>query len=354
MVRRHPAGEGGATLDGLPPRGVEYTPSRLAALGRPVRPAPAGVRVVTDHPLSLLQPDEVESARSVLVEAGELPEGAAVVHIVLDEPAKDELAAWAPGDPVERRVRALVVPGPELTMVEVVISIAEAARRRPTGDRGHAAGAAHGRVVRGDPGLHEHPEYVAALARRGITDLEHVQIDPVAGRRRSATAPRRAGASPGASRSCARADDDNGYARPIEGLIVHVDLGGARCIEVIDHAPAGRRPDPARAAGRPLRRRRRRPAAHRPAPDRDHPARRPELHRRGQPRPLAEVVAAPRVGPLRGPGAPPGRLRRRRGRTRSILHRASISRDGRALRRPRRGARAGRTPSTPGSGASGA
>ena len=33
------------------------------------------------------------------------------------------------------------------------------------------------------------------------------------------------GASPAASRSCASTPEDNGYARPIEGLIVHFDLG---------------------------------------------------------------------------------------------------------------------------------
>ena len=77
------------------------------------------------HPLSLLEPAEVARARVVLAEAGELPEGAAIAHIVLDEPDKAALAAWKQGDPVDRRVRALVVPGPELTMVELVVALRE-------------------------------------------------------------------------------------------------------------------------------------------------------------------------------------------------------------------------------------
>ena len=80
----------------------------------------------------------------------------------------------------------------------------------------------------------EHPEYLAALARRGITDLDDVQIDPWPagvfgydcedGRRIARCI------------SFLRTDpQDNGYARPIEGLIVHFDIGRNEVIEVIDH-----------------------------------------------------------------------------------------------------------------------
>jgi primary-amine oxidase len=80
----------------------------------------------------------------------------------------------------------------------------------------------------------QHPDYIAALARRGITDLENVQIDPwPAGV---------FGYECETDRRIARCisfvrDDpgDNGYARPIEGVIVHFDLGRNEVVEVIDH-----------------------------------------------------------------------------------------------------------------------
>jgi primary-amine oxidase len=79
-----------------------------------------------------------------------------------------------------------------------------------------------------------HPDYIAALARRGITDVDNVQIDPwPAGT---------FGYAAEAGRRIARCisfvreyPEDNGYARPIEGLIVHFDLGRNEVIEVIDH-----------------------------------------------------------------------------------------------------------------------
>jgi primary-amine oxidase len=201
----------------------------------------SGPPPVALHPLGLLTPGEVDVARHVLTAAGELVDGAVVVHVVLDEPTKDALAAWSPGCPVERRVRALVLPGPGLTMHELVIDVAGAVvvgrtvieGMRPTLLFGESFGAILACIG--------HPEYVAALARRGITDLELVQIDPwPAGV---------FGYDAETDRRIARCitflrdgPGDNGYARPVEGLIVHVDLGRGEVIEVIDHAPAGAEP----------------------------------------------------------------------------------------------------------------
>jgi primary-amine oxidase len=195
------------------------------------------------HPLGLLTPAEVDVARAVLDDAGELAEGAVVVHVVLDEPSKEALAVWTPDRPVARRVRALVLPGPGLTMHELLIDVvgAEVVERtviegmRPTLLFGESFGAIVACI--GDA------DYVAALARRGITDLELVQIDPwPAGV---------FGYAAETDRRIARCitflrdgPGDNGYARPVEGLIVHVDLGRGEVIEVIDHAPADAGPIP--------------------------------------------------------------------------------------------------------------
>jgi primary-amine oxidase len=195
------------------------------------------------HPLSLLTPEEVATTRAVLAAAGELPEGASVAHVVLVEPDKDELARWRPGDPVRRRTRTLVVPGPALTMVELTVSIDE----RRVSDR-RVIGGMRPALLFGESfavivACTEHPDYRAALARRGITDLTHVQIDPwPAGSFGYAVEDGRRIAR---CITFLREDpDDNGYARPVEGLIVHADLGTGEVLEVIDHAPPDAGPVP--------------------------------------------------------------------------------------------------------------
>jgi primary-amine oxidase len=207
------------------------------------------VTAAPDHPLSLLSAEEVSATRQVLEAAGELDEGAVVAHVVLDEPDKAVLAAWSIGDPVERRVRALVVPGPELTMVDLLVDpVAGRVVERTVIEQMRPAllfGESFGAII----ACHEHPDYVAALARRGITDLDGIQIDPwpagVFGY--DAEQDRRIARCISFLRD---GPGDNGYARPIEGLIVHVDLGRGEVIEVIDHAErAGVAPVPVPTAG---------------------------------------------------------------------------------------------------------
>ena len=88
-----------------------------------------------------------------------------------------------------------------------------------------------GRVARADP------RFVAALAKRGITDIDRVQVDPwsagnyglpdEAGRRISHT-------------FCwyRSSPDDNGYAHPIEGLCAVIDLDRAEVLRIDDYGVA--------------------------------------------------------------------------------------------------------------------
>ncbi len=186
------------------------------------------------HPLEMLTGEEIKSAVKILRDSGRVPESALFAHIVLHEPHKDELARWKAGDPVERRVRVVVVPGPGMEIHEVVVSVTNGtivdwrdhADMRPALLITESIGAVYT--------TKEHPDYIAALAKRGITNLDDVQIDPWPagvfgydcedGRRITRCI------------SFLRADKtDNGYARPIEGLIVHFDMANNKVIEVIDH-----------------------------------------------------------------------------------------------------------------------
>ena len=80
-------------------------------------------RAEVTHPLEMLTGDEVKRAVAVLRDSGRLPEGALFASVVLHEPVKDVLAQWKPGDPVERRLRCVIVPGPECGVVEAIVDV---------------------------------------------------------------------------------------------------------------------------------------------------------------------------------------------------------------------------------------
>ena len=282
------------------------------------------------HPLEMLTAGEVTRATEILRDSGRLPDGALFASIVLHEPAKDVLAQWNPGDPVERRVRAVIVPGPECGVVEAIVDVGagviekwdEIYHVRPTLLM-HEAAQAIGTI-------RANPEYLAALARRGITAdmLDQVQIDPWPagvfgydcedGRRISRCI------------SFLRDDQsDNGYARPIEGLIVHFDNGRNEVLEVNDHGVTTMPPNRASYL----------------APDQ--PRMRTDLKPISITQPegpsftvdgnfaVAEVAVPDRVRSVRGPGAAPDRLQRRRRPAAPDPAPRVDQRDGRPLRRSR-------------------
>jgi len=190
--------------------------------------------LTTPHPLDMLRGDEVTQAVELLRAAGHLAEDARVVHVVLDEPEKEVVAAWQPGDPVDRSVRILAAPGPGLQLLEAVVSVSAGAVRDVRVYEGMRPALLFGESLNAILTLPEHPAWVAALHRRGIDDPAQVQIDPWPagnfgldledGRR--------------ISRCIAylrESPTDNGYARPIEGLVAFFDMGANEVIEVQDH-----------------------------------------------------------------------------------------------------------------------
>ncbi|MEX0664374.1 MAG: primary-amine oxidase [Acidimicrobiia bacterium] len=187
----------------------------------------------TAHPLDLLTPDEIKQAVEIVRASGRVPEGSVFVHVRLHEPAKEAVAAHGAADPVDREIEIQIVPGPGLEVIEAIVSVTAREMRdwrvvegmRPTLLFGESANAI-GKV-------RAHPDWQAAMRKRGLTDLDLVQIDPwPAG---SFDSPHEAGRRISRCISFVReSKTDNGYARPIEGVIAFYDQGAGEVLEVID------------------------------------------------------------------------------------------------------------------------
>ncbi len=190
------------------------------------------------HPLAPLAGDEIVAARRIVADSGRLRipmEDVRFAYVGLCEPPKDLVRAIDRGEDVavDRRLRLDLLQGPEATVVEVIVSVTrdqvdlwrEVTNVRP--------GLQMDDAVRALVALHQDPGWNAALARRGVEDTSLVQVDPwpagtfglvhEAGRR--------------IFRCLAylrTSLDDNGYARPLEGLMAYVDGGRDEVLEVVD------------------------------------------------------------------------------------------------------------------------
>jgi primary-amine oxidase len=206
----------------------------------------AGVTAVTTepstqaHPLDPLDADEIRAAAELARGAGLAPEGARFARISLDEPTKDELAA---GGPLDRRARITIVPGLEASVLEVIVSLTARSVLSTETVEGARPALLFDEAFNAIVALHEHEGFAAALARRGITDLSTVQIDPwpagtfgiahEEGRRLSRCI-------------CYLRHEKtaNGYARPIEGLLAIVDVARGEVVELVDTGPVPIPDDP--------------------------------------------------------------------------------------------------------------
>jgi primary-amine oxidase len=136
---------------------------------------------MSPHPLDPLSSAEIAAAVAVVREQGGLHASFWFETVTLEEPTRDELTAFAKGTQLPRRAFVGVYePAGNRTLDGVVnldagrlerFEVRPGAQARIVGDEFLSAGA----IARSDP------RFIAALAKRGITDVSRVSIEPWSG-----------------------------------------------------------------------------------------------------------------------------------------------------------------------------
>ena len=180
------------------------------------------------HPLDPLTAEETTAAVAAVRAAGRLTDAARFSTVTLDEPPKDQL------DRADRRARLIIVPGPECSLVEAVVAVGSGAVLSWVARDGVRPALGFEESFNAIIALHEHDGFRKAMAERGITDLDKVQIDP--------WPTGSFGIAAEEGRRIVRCiffyrehPGDNGYARPIEGLLATVDMARGEVLELVDH-----------------------------------------------------------------------------------------------------------------------
>lgn len=183
------------------------------------------------HPLDPLTAEEYTTVVAALTEGGYVDGASLYPLITLEEPPKEEVLRWQPGDPTSRRAFVVVKKGPRTFEAVVdatggrVFSWREIEGVQP-GLLPSVEWSMVQLIVRGDRA------WQTAAAERGIEDFRDVVCVPnpvgyygVAleeGRRLVKVV------------CYASADTDNHWGRPIEGLIALVDLDARELVRLID------------------------------------------------------------------------------------------------------------------------
>lgn len=190
---------------------------------------------MSNHPLDPLSADEFRATRDILAREKGFGPGWRIGSIELVEPAKDVVRGFTPGDPIRRESRSVLWNREDGAAFIAVTSLTDdsllswepvvsSGQPNATVDEFHDA----------DIAMRQHPDVIAALASRGITDLDKVLIDTwtYGGHLIPDTyAGRRVGWCDVWLRD---ADDSNPYAHPVSGLKLILDLNSLELLEVED------------------------------------------------------------------------------------------------------------------------
>jgi primary-amine oxidase len=187
------------------------------------------------HPLEPLSTEEMAAATAVLKASDAFVEGSRFAYVELAEPPKAEVLAWTPGTPWDRQAAFLLRNPRTRTTYEAVVSVTRGALVSWRAVEGLQAPMMFEEFMACEELVTSDPQWQAAMRKRGIEDFSLCMVDPwAAGNMGPAD-------DPSKRRICrpltfVRASQyDNGYARPVEGLVVTVDLDAMAVVEVVDH-----------------------------------------------------------------------------------------------------------------------
>lgn len=186
-----------------------------------------------DHPLEPLDAAEIEVALGVLRAAGKVDDQTLFPAIALDEPDKSFVLAWRPGEPTRRAAKVVVFARGRGKLYEARVDLAArklASFKEVVGAQPPVSPeelALVPKIVRKDR------RWQQAMRKRGITDFAEVMVD--------AWAPGLLGSDEPRTTRWLRAMSylkkkgvKNGFALPIEGVIVTVDMNKQEVYKVTD------------------------------------------------------------------------------------------------------------------------
>ncbi|MCU0527456.1 MAG: primary-amine oxidase [Elainella sp. Prado103] len=185
------------------------------------------------HPLEPLTIPEVEAAVAIVRAERQVGDRWRFPCVTLQEPPKSVVLGFQAGDPIEREAFLILLDNETGQTYEAIVSLTESRVKSWQLIPNVQPNIMADELAECEAVVKAHPAFQAALAKRGITDLDLVVVDPWAighfgfadevGKRLS---------------RCLcylrQVPDGNFYARPIDGLVPVVDLNSMQVLRIED------------------------------------------------------------------------------------------------------------------------
>ena len=188
------------------------------------------------HPLEPLSKAEVEAAVAIVKADPRVTPTSRFVGLMLNEPAKDLVLGYAPESHVEREAMVILLDNALGECSELVVSLTQQAVTTWRRLDGVQPAIMLDEFVECEEAVKRSPEFIEALRKRGIYDVDLVMVDPWSAGSYGIEPEEDKGRRLSRALAWVRSDPtDNGYARPLEGVIVVVDLNKMEVLRVEDY-----------------------------------------------------------------------------------------------------------------------
>jgi primary-amine oxidase len=202
---------------------------------------PAPATIANRHPLDPLDPAEIEAAAAAVRKDGRFKETVRFVAISPNEPPKEAVRRWKPGDgdpdAPAREAFLILLDGANGRGYEAVVDLASGGVRRydalPEGVQPPIMSVEFGEVAEA---VRKAPAFREAMKKRGIEDLSLVMVDAWTAGHYGNEPPEDRGKRLVRALCWVRANPtDNGFAHPIENIVAVVDLNRKELLRLEDH-----------------------------------------------------------------------------------------------------------------------
>jgi primary-amine oxidase len=184
------------------------------------------------HPLEPLTKEEIATAVKVLQASGKVGAETRFPVIALQEPSKAEVLAYKRGTPIQRQAFIVVYERATSTTSEAVVDCTHSAHVSWKKVPGVQPPFTEEEVKLTQEIVHADPQWQAAMRKRGITDFEHIQVDPWSAGFYYLQGEE--GVRVIRALSYYNAGSVNPYARPIEGVTAYLNMNTRKVFKLVD------------------------------------------------------------------------------------------------------------------------
>ena len=197
------------------------------------------------HPLEPLSKAEVAAAVEAVRQDRRATPTTRFVSVMLNEPPKHAVVNYEPGARIEREAFVVLLDNATGQCVEAIVSLTGHVVTSWRLLEGVQPAIMLDEFVECEEAVKRSPEFLEALRKRGVDDVDLVMVDPWSAGAYGVEPEDDKGRRLTRALAWVRSDPtDNGYARPLEGVIVVVDLNRMEVLRVEDYGVVPLAPEP--------------------------------------------------------------------------------------------------------------